>query len=481
MIKRYISVLLSITVCIGLFTGCAKDDGNANKPDDSSSENAITAELKESLDFNGQDIYWVIPPGYGYFDLEGKDPYARRQNKRIEQLNKKYNVNIVRKEGKGLYWNTMVTSILAGEPEGHIMLTTASYALNWFKAGAFADLTDAMKKTGIDFSDERYDQSVFRHSCLNGQVFSFCNRSIDGPGSIWIYNKRIFNEMNLGDPYEMIKNKTWTWDKVEEIATKATKRKADGTVEQWGLAFSMHSGLWSMFMSTNGGGFASMSKDGPIITLNNAVGTTAMEKFYDWAVTKKIAYVNDGSRSWDAVFQDFTKGNIAMAQVHNKFFTVASEAQMQDDFGVILPPLGPNATDYYNPGSTGDYYFIPKTYENMADKLLLLMDEIWAPYDDASYDDLVAEKYASLVRDEASLDMLIDLVNGNQRDSEWDPYDIDFSGMLGVAWGDVSTDQMLSDVLDGVLKPTEAISKYSTLFQTALTDAWGDLEYTPIT
>ena len=101
------------------------------------------------------------------------------------------------------------------------MVTQENYFMEWYKAGAFADLNAAMEKTGIDFKDSRYSQTARKYTNIDGKQYAFSDVPLNPTGTIWFFNKRIFKEQNLGDPYEMVKNKTWTWDKVEEIAKTA--------------------------------------------------------------------------------------------------------------------------------------------------------------------------------------------------------------------------------------------------------------------
>lgn len=93
---------------------------------------------------------------------------------------------------------------------------------------------------------------------------------------MWLFNRRIFSEMKI-DPYELVKNKQWTWDKVEEIAKKATKRAANGNVEQWGLAGWMAGHMAASMAWENGGSIASVGKNGkPLVTMNDAKVRTAL-------------------------------------------------------------------------------------------------------------------------------------------------------------------------------------------------------------
>lgn len=437
--------------------------------------NVVADGMKENLNFNGQEIAIVYPPGYGYLDEDGVNPYYRRRNERIKELSTKYNANIVQKEGKGMYWQMMVTSIAAGEPDGHIMLTTVNKFLDWYKADVFADFSEAMKTTGIDFTDPRYDQEIRIKTSLDDKVLGFAAENVYNRGSVWFYNKRIFKELGIENMQEILDSKQWTWAKVEEIATKATVLNQDGSVKRWGLMAELHNTLWGSLISTNGGQLCPIVDNKPKVSLSSPAVVRATETFYDWVVTKRIATVGNGIQAWDTLPREFVKGNSAILVAQNKFLNIAEETGMQDDFGVILPPIGPDTKDYTLGNGLGDIYFVPRTYQDMTTNLLLLIDELYAPHEGVTTEDQTVEAVGRFMRDEDSLDNYIKCVTAGNEVTITNP---DFSAFMGYGWSTPSITEMLNDMMLGRKTPGEAINTYGTLFQTTAEDSWGDIRFT---
>ena len=467
-ITRLAALSLAALMAAFSLAGCGSEKtesgSNASKSPVSAG-NSKTDQLKAALSFGGETITIVTPPGYGMINTDGKDPALVRRDARIKELEAKYDVKIVQKEGRGTYWDVMTSSIASGSPAGHIMVTQENYFMEWYKAGAFADLNAAMEKTGIDFKDSRYSQTARKYTNIDGKQYAFSDVPLNPTGTIWFFNKRIFKEQNLGDPYEMVKNKTWTWDKVEEIAKKATKKKSDGTVEQWGLGGYMHSDFLSSLAASNGSAIASFDKDGnPQLTLGDSAAMKAFEKMYDWTVKQKIAYVNDGSQTWDTFLREFTKCNMAMMAGTNKLLQYIEESAMPDDFGIVYAPMGPDVQENTNPTRCGHMYFIPKTYESMADKLLLLIDDLYAYPDGQTIDDLVAEKYVSKLRDEESLTIYTDMVKSTDR------FVHDAYTMTKIDWTAPSIHELCSTVLKGSKTPGDALEANKVQFQNAMND-----------
>lgn len=433
-----------------------------------------TEQAKAELDFGGETIVFCYPPGYGMIDTTGTSASLARRDARIEELEEKYNVNIEQRDDASTYWENMVTSIASGAPEGHIMVTQEKQFLSWVEAGAIADLTEAMEKTGIDFSDEsKYSQIVKKYSAFNDGQFGFSDPAPHVSQPYWFYNKRIFEEMQLGDPYEMVANKEWTWDKVTEIAQKATIRKPDGTIEQYGLGTMMLGDFLNALCQSNGTNIATFDENGKaILTLDRPESMKAFQQMSDWLFKDKVALFNDGSLDWDATIKDFINGNVAIMCGTNPILGNAKAAPMADDFGILPPPMGPDVDEYTIGGSMGQFYFIPKTYEDMADKLLLLIDDLYELPEGMTREDTVIEAYGTHVRDEQSLENYIDMaLNYNTS-----LYEI--SSISGLDWSTPSINEICKQVVNGEGTPADLVEQNKVQFQTLLDDKFSKLRFT---
>lgn len=478
-----------------LLTGCSTPAHQGNAPakesvkeEQAQSETTTTEEVKEEkkeelskteqakaeLDFGGETIVFCYPPGYGMIDTTGTSVPLARRDARIEELEEKYNVNIEQRDDASTYWENMVTSIASGAPEGHIMVTQERQLLSWVEAGAVADLSAAMEKTGIDFTDpEKYSQLVRKYTNYNGAQYGFSDPAPYVSQPYWFYNKRIFEEMQLGDPYEMIANKEWTWDKVTEIAQKATIRKADGTIEQYGLGSMMLADFLGALCQSNGTNMAAFDENGKaILTLAEPKAMKAFQQMSDWLFKDKVALFNDGSLDWDATIKDFINGNVAIMCGTNPVLNNAKGAPMADDFGILPPPMGPDVDNYTIGGSMGQFYFIPKTYEDMADKLILLIDDLYELPDGMTREDTVAESYATHVRDEESL------ANYTEMALHFDTSIYEIAVIAGLDWSSPSINEICNKVVKGEGTPADLVEQNKVQLQTLLDDKFSKLQFT---
>lgn len=446
----------------------------AEKSEEPTEPLSKTDQAKADLDFGGETIVFCYPPGYGMIDTDGTSVSLARRDAKMKELEEKYNVKIVQRDDASTYWENMVTSIASGSPEGHIMVAQERQLLSWVEAGAVADLTAAMEKTGVDFTDtEKYSQIVRKYSSYNNGQYGFSDPAPYVSQAYWFYNKRIFEEMQLGDPYEMVENKEWTWDKVTEIAQKATKRKSDGTIEQYGLGTMMLTDLLGSLCQSNGTNMATFNDEGKaVLTLAEAKGMKAFEQMSDWLFKDKVALFNDGSLDWDATINDFINGNVAIMCGTNPVLNTAKGTPMADDFGIVPPPMGPDVTNYTMGGSMGQFYFIPKTYEDMADKLLLLIDDLYELPEGMTRADTVAESYATHVRDEQSLKYYTDMA------LNFDTSVYEIAIIAGLDWSSPSIMEVCNKVIKGEGTPADVMEQNKVQMQTLLDDKFNALKFT---
>lgn len=454
--KRILSLVLACAMMLTL-VGCAGDDtpdGGSKKP------------LEAYCDFGGATI--TIVDQFEEMTLYAED---ERWVARVAEVEKAYNATIEIVPAKGNYGTAMVASIISGQPAGHILSTRAICVADWNAAGVFADLTAAMQKTGIDFTDSKvYNTIVNKYTNIDGKQLCFGKRFYPSTEGTWMFNKRIFEEMNLENPYELYEKGEWTWDKVEEIATKATIRQSDGTVTQWGMASYMAMPMLVDMVLQNGGKIADFDENGkPKITLKDPKTIEAIERFASWYTTKKILRTNNGHEVWDTVYKEFPNGNIAMFV--GCPLSYAIEGEMKDEYGIVGAPKASADSEYTTPVSDFRCWFIPKTYEADADKYVALMNALWQPYDGESMKDIVTDTYAENVHDKESLNTLIAL-NENPLGGSFDAHQ-----MLNLEWVTPSLMDLVEDILAGKSVGSLA-DTYQTMFQENADDMWGDATLT---
>lgn len=158
------------------------------------------------------------------------------------------------------------------------------------------------------------------------------------------------------DLYQMVKDKTWTFDKMMEMS-RAVTADTDGTsgmsyTDTWGLSSSY--GDVSAFFIAGGKNYISKdSNDLPVISFNDTASTTLIQQILqDLQLKDEWVFhcntVNDGSNIWVISLDVFGQNR---ALFRTSAFSAIKKLRAYDDaqeFGIVPYPLmTEEQTDYY--------------------------------------------------------------------------------------------------------------------------------------
>ena len=157
------------------------------------------------------------------------------------------------------------------------------------------------------------------------------------------------------DLYQMVKDRTWTFDKMIEMS-RATTAETDGTTgmtynDNWGLSSSY--GDVSAFFIASGNNYISKNSDDiPVITFNNTASTTLLQKILqnlqlkdEWCFHCNT--VTDGSNIWVVSLDVFGQNR---ALFRTSAFSAIKKLRAYDDaqeFGIVPFPLMTEEQDTY--------------------------------------------------------------------------------------------------------------------------------------
>ncbi|MBE6613070.1 MAG: hypothetical protein E7632_11310, partial [Ruminococcaceae bacterium] len=164
-----------------------------------------------------------------------------------------------------------------------------------------------------------------------------------------IFNKRIFDEMQIEYPYQSVKDGTWTYDKWMQIVTDTSRDLNGDTVydlatDQYGYA----GGLWQMpytFFVGMGGDLLTKDND------NMPVNVVTSEHNVD-IIDRLMGLANDTSGAIiTAETADITNAFVSgrIATTHNTLGYLPSALRdMKDDFGFVPSPKYDEEQKEYN-------------------------------------------------------------------------------------------------------------------------------------
>lgn len=429
--------------------GCGATKNNANKS---------TGVQDLSYDFKGKVVKigapWDITP------KQGVDAKTDRFIERINKYEQKWNFKI---QWVTVGWDKYIekyqSSIMAGDPVADILyIISRDCYPAFFKSGIAYPVSDL----GVfDYKDPAW-KGLVPVSTYKGKTYALPGdivspSTVNGPGSGVFFNKAIFERDGLESPYDLVKSNKWTWDKLIELATKATKdTNGDGKAEQWGLTgrFVDKDALYSY-----GGEMLQQDKTGNFKFALNDPKAIAGLTFYQDLLKKPIWAPLGGD--WDAAMKQFAKGNIAMNI--NDWWTNASYYsgdKMKDDYGFVPIPKAPGMSKYVSYADEASYRFMAGTSKDPKDIAIIYKAIITdTDTDKNSWKDGVE----SVSRDKETVDMY-GMYNTDAITSKVNLY---------LGFGDLSkiVNGALDKITKGTATPQSAVDAISDQAQKAIDDS----------
>ena len=406
MLLALVLVLMSLTAC-GQAPREEEDGGDKTNETPVENENESKQETEEqqeenvveepSYDFGGRKIRWAA-----WWDLgpvEGASETADKQLERIAELEEKYNFKL---EFLNLPYNELLeqfaASTLAGDPIAEFIQLENYYFLSHVISGMVLPVSDL---NIFDFNEDKWDKRIIRDTTWNGKVYGLATGKKAPENALIWWNKTMFERNGLPNLYELQRNKEWTWDKMLEIAVKATvDLDGDGTVDQWGLAGA--SPELALIYSNNGQ--TVRAEDGKLrFALMEPNALEALQFYQDLIHTHKVFAVPPANSSWDWAIQQFISGKVAM-NIEGAWVCGMLDDGMADEYGVVAFPIGPKGTDYVAAIGTENYTIMPSTVKK-PEEAAIFYDAYTGPFEGED-PDAWKEGYEINLRDAESLETL---------------------------------------------------------------------------
>ncbi|MBE5786041.1 MAG: extracellular solute-binding protein [Clostridiales bacterium] len=324
----------------------------------------------------------VVTLGH-YNDLTPNEnsPTYVEQMELIESIEEKYNCTIeFISTGDWHAWDaTIKTMAMSGEKVADAFAHTIDYIIpTWSYAELLAPLDEY-----FDMADPMWNQLIMDTWSMNGKHYTVSTNKHGYLGTCILFNKRICAENGITDEYlyELQRNHEWTWDKLLELARKCTRDKNnDGQMDTWGFgAYGPSPIITESFVYANNATCVRMRDDMTYeYSLNDPAAIEAIEFCRQLVNENGVVYT--GSWDWGTWEKLWNRGKVAFYQsfsweVGNYVFNLED-----DEFGVLLIPMGPQADGYVNAENVPDGWFIQECVEDKEAIAAILYDYLY-PYD----------------------------------------------------------------------------------------------------
>lgn len=356
MYKKHICAILAFIITASVVAGCAGE--TAKSPADTSAD--VTAEvvgetapsykanIPEGLSYDGAifnictfpdssaGVYWV-DVDFCADEENGdtiNDATYRRKRSAEDILNLKIQ-NIPANNSAGDMIRQSVTAQDGAYDIGFIDMRAAT---NLSQTGILLDFNHIQT---LDMKSPWWDRNCIEDLSISGALYMLTGDieiMYKKTLGINLFNKSMFVDYNLGDPYQYVANKTWTIDKFAELCKAVSEDlNGDGKMDsndRFGLLFQ--SDLIAIGMIGAGVELVSFDSEGvPVVEFFNDHTVGAFEKYTSLLYNKDFC-TNAHLNGLDHANMFLNNRGLFFS---TEFHAIEPLRQMDTDFGILPMPL----------------------------------------------------------------------------------------------------------------------------------------------
>lgn len=239
-------------------------------------------------------------------------------------------------------------TVLAGDNTYDFVLPNLSDSAVLAGEDLFFDLNSV---DTIDFTNPAWDQNaVDFYSIANKLYYGVSDISLGKNECAWIYmfNKRLIDDFNLEDPYQLVRDNKWTFDKTLEMMQVASADlNGNGTVDYTEDMFGLQTHDVNYYALLISAGQVLTAKDGDDLPYMN----TLTDKFVEVYDKIKEDFNDTTQTIMEQGSEPFLTGPFVSGRAllcGQVLACVRLARGMEDDFGIIPTPLfDENQSQYY--------------------------------------------------------------------------------------------------------------------------------------
>ena len=390
-IKKALLVLLLIAALALVFTACENPEAKQTATPAPSGTAVIDEEVIAKPEDKGVvmkagDVYRIfvwsnVAENDQVNGITGTRAAEKRQ--RWLDFQEAYGVTItwVESPNQGAWMDTVLQPAAAGEPYTDIYYMGGPFAIplslgygGTAMGSLYENLADYYEYTNLQ-DNEYWDQSASEAMGIyNGNHYVVFPQG-DGWSAVSLNQVNFFNKSivkaagySAEEIYRLYSEGQWTFDKFREVALACT----DADREIWGVSIGENAPSIFSLITSNAASILTPDENGiPKFTADSANSLYAINFFIDMCRTDKSVYMENGFSQVEENL--FKTGKVAM------MLTYANRAREGEgprggalyqteglEYGIVLPPKGPNAEDYRTDRNWATPYSVFKGHKNPA-------------------------------------------------------------------------------------------------------------------
>ncbi len=354
---------LALILALMMFIGCvpAMAEGIENPYEEYGVEIKIDPATGKPYDLGGMEIIIATHWASNWHDNIGNAETAAAEATEEYRLWLEETYNFTIYEATVTTWNDSPTDFTniatTGTEANYVWAQRGDAWLSAFKAGLYYDLSTL---DCLDFTAEKWNPITKLMLSKGESIYGMRAEAGEARKGIF-FNKRLLQEAGV-DPeslYDMQADGTWTWEAFEELLSKLHRdTDNDGVIDKYAMmSFSSH--ILPAAIMSNGTSFVQVDENGKYY---NAAETDAFLEAMNWVmdIIGKYEMAAPEGAEWNYFESAFINGEVAI-QCHEEYFS-GSLANMEDDFGFVMFPKGPQA-DTYKWAPQDNVFVIPVCYD----------------------------------------------------------------------------------------------------------------------
>jgi ABC-type glycerol-3-phosphate transport system substrate-binding protein len=281
------------------------------------------------------------------------------------------------------YFPIVTSNIMSGNKTYSMYALSAEWAMTLYKQGLLFPISDSSVKLNnrvpVAGEKQAYNKMMEDLFTFGGKQYAV---SLGLGGDSWqgnflFWNKRLFTEAGLNPDllYDLQRDGTWTWDAFHNLARQLTRDvNNDGIIDIYGLPCDDAREVMNAFVYGNNANYVTIDEQGKFHNSTNRPEFVEALQFYLTLMNEGVFKVRPEGAAWDWDFTEFFDGRVAMLIAPE--WRKGQMPEMTDDYGCVLPPKGPRATDY-RMSLTEVVWVVPNIYTKAEVDVILRAFDLW--------------------------------------------------------------------------------------------------------
>ena len=341
MTKKLSLILLAI-ISLAFMVACTEESGPVRGTSNLLDTDYSYLDHIEIEDMEGYNFRMLVRPGMEsdqYVEEETGDIIADAVYRRNETVKNLFNIDITAITSSVDNGGDAINSILAGDDQYDILLPHSRVAFQYAIQNTLVNYNDV--KT-LDLSKEWWSKDIIDSCNVNGHLYV-----LDGDiqtqrlssAFAMFFNKRIFDELGLDYPYQLVLDGEWTFDAFSKLVKQGSKDlNGDGLLKVDDDQYGYYTRDWYgpiQVLYTGGQRIYSKNARGlPTLSINSQKTLSIFSTFFGLANSEDVFLQLDGIRM--AKNDLFPEGRAMF--VDRGLGSAKSFRGMNDEFGILPWP-----------------------------------------------------------------------------------------------------------------------------------------------